>query len=475
MADSAAEAVAYVSELTSSTWTALTGPYANLHGLPRNLADSAQQAWDRVTQGGTLPTLPEWTVPAPPPLVVVRRGLVRRVADGVYEHRLASAALLVSVGGSLVYLYTPRATLRRLARPAKSFVPLLLLPTSARPTRIVHSATKQEIRKEALLLLGASTPVLIDLALDLERRGFVVIATVAHPSEVEPLERRSRGWIKVLVLDPEVGASVGPFLRSFETALSLRFPLNTAGDPFSRPNHSLNLMGVVNCLAIPSVGLGMGLVPVEAVEMDQVRRALGERIVTIVGVLKGVMPILRMVAERPSTEECLVLNLGKSLLDDRRADALLVQSTNTLSLPFQSLASASDAALLSLLQSFRRELACSNSCSKIRISVLEVGFFTSPFTAPSATVQGATAIPRSTERVLSMNVRLSSIYAPALARRKYLVTGHRDGTLPIEGGALVGRRGTSGKVLNQEVFNMIIYARGGTRSRIGAGGAYSEP
>ena len=40
-----------------------------------------------------------------------------------------------------------------------------------------------------------------EIALDLERRGYVLIATVRDPREVDVLEKKSRGWMKVLVLD----------------------------------------------------------------------------------------------------------------------------------------------------------------------------------------------------------------------------------------------------------------------------------
>jgi len=49
--------------------------------------------------------------------------------------------------------------------------------------------------------------------LDLEKKGYIVIASVATPEAVESLERRTQGYVKALVLDPyEVCLS---FLISF--------------------------------------------------------------------------------------------------------------------------------------------------------------------------------------------------------------------------------------------------------------------
>jgi Fungal family of unknown function (DUF1776) len=53
------------------------------------------------------------------------------------------------------------------------------------------------------LVLGAERDSLArHVALDLEKQGFVVLATVSSSTEVEALEREGRGFIKGLSLDP---------------------------------------------------------------------------------------------------------------------------------------------------------------------------------------------------------------------------------------------------------------------------------
>ena len=53
-----------------------------------------------------------------------------------------------------------------------------------------------------LVVLGADSPLGQPLVLDLETRGYIVIASVATPEAVELLERQTQGYVKVLVLDP---------------------------------------------------------------------------------------------------------------------------------------------------------------------------------------------------------------------------------------------------------------------------------
>lgn len=93
----------------------------------------------------------------------------------------------------------------------------MILPTSDRPKRL-HASNSQantsnsntnEIRKEVALVLGAEG-LGREIALDLEKRGFVVIATVKNASEVEILEKKSRGWMKALVLDPTEVSFLSP-------------------------------------------------------------------------------------------------------------------------------------------------------------------------------------------------------------------------------------------------------------------------
>lgn len=302
-------------------WQTLVGEepaLGPLRDLPANLHASIQEAYSRVTQGGQLPTLDDvrtsvnWAPaqpPPPPPPVISRSAAVDWVGNHPYIVSLTTTAL---VTGTAFYFYP--ASTKRFFRPVTSrvtpFVPLALLPASNRPLKL--STPAGEIRKEAVLVLGCGDPLIAELALDLETRGFVVLASVSQAAQVDPLERRSRGFLKALVLDPSESSSVQPFLRSLQTALSLRFPLHSAGDPFARPAHALSLSAVVNALEVgQAVGRG-ALKPVEAVGSEEVRRNVGDRVASLVGVVQGVLPILRTAAGRPGAPEGVILSLCES-------------------------------------------------------------------------------------------------------------------------------------------------------------------
>jgi hypothetical protein len=51
-------------------------------------------------------------------------------------------------------------------------------------------------------VLGGDNPVALPLILALEKKGFIIIASVATPEAVDELERAGKGYVKALVLDP---------------------------------------------------------------------------------------------------------------------------------------------------------------------------------------------------------------------------------------------------------------------------------
>lgn len=166
---------------------------------------------------------------------------------------------------------------------------------------------------------------------------------------------------------------------------------------------------------------------------------------------------------RPGAPEGVILSLSALSSSDVRLckcsqrPITVPATTANVSLPFLSLASAADRAVLSILDSLRRELTASRT-SNIRIAVLETGLFELPVgTAPLVQADASRE---------SLPIRLDAIYAPALTRRRYMAT-------PVD--ERRGRKGSQLKKLNKKVFDMLIYGRGGAKTRVGAGGATCFP
>lgn len=319
-------------EMASSTWDALneSGPA---------LADSVSSAYARLTQNGTLSlSLPDFdalwansasaldslagqagltSAPPPPPppppeptgvLVSVKR-TVWSVAGSARRHPWITLIGCFSATTAASYFFCP-ALFSQLTKPARPYLPTKLLP----PALARRPLKTGDHRREAVLVLGADTPLGREVALELSRKGFVVIATVRQPSSIDSLERTAGGFLKALVLDPSDssprGGGVPAFLRSCATALALRFPLHAPGDPFARPsgNELLRLSALVNCLPLAPLTTD-GVVPVEALAREDIAAAVEERVGAFVAVTKGVLGDLRAAAARPDAPEAVILTL----------------------------------------------------------------------------------------------------------------------------------------------------------------------
>ena len=53
------------------------------------------------------------------------------------------------------------------------------------------------------MVLGGDNPLALPLILDLENKGYIVIASVSTSEAVESLENNCYGYVRALVLDPE--------------------------------------------------------------------------------------------------------------------------------------------------------------------------------------------------------------------------------------------------------------------------------
>jgi hypothetical protein len=53
-----------------------------------------------------------------------------------------------------------------------------------------------------VVVLGGDTPLALPLILDLEKKGYIVIASVSKANFGDDLERRCKGYVRALVLDP---------------------------------------------------------------------------------------------------------------------------------------------------------------------------------------------------------------------------------------------------------------------------------
>lgn len=211
-------------------------------------------------------------------------------------------------------------------------------------------------------------------------------------------------------------------MRSLSTALSLRYPLHSAGDPFqnaSGNNPGLQLSSIINCLPLsPSLAYNPG--PIEAIPSDAVQQVLTTILTIPLSILRSVLPILRS-SHDPYNAPCTVINCYAA------SDRYLGTPFSGSSGAFKGIISNAAAQCLDVL---RRELSTVEATDRrpIKVVNVDVGFLLP--VQPRRTHRGQCHDPAVTGRnrngspngtasasdvVRTLPQHLRAVYAPALA------------------------------------------------------------
>ncbi|KAF5373655.1 hypothetical protein D9758_000779 [Tetrapyrgos nigripes] len=218
-------------------------------------------------------------------------------------------------------------------------------------------------RRQVVVVLGGDTPLGLPMILDLEKKGYIVIASVATPEAVEPLERRCHGYVRVLVLDPTEPDTVPVFLRSLSSTLSRRFPIASAGDPYASPASHPYIHSVVSLLSLPSPTVHA---PLEHISLrDHYLPYLNATQITPLQVIQSLLPLLRNMTSN-----------GKKTIV-----VCLPATEARVGLPFAAVSSMSAAGTLRAVEVLRREISIaaltgkSESMKNIKVVIVDVGAF----------------------------------------------------------------------------------------------------
>lgn len=224
---------------------------------------------------------------------------------------------------------------------------------------------KNGIRREAVIVLGADTPLGRSLALHFSGQGFVVLASVSSSAALAQFENlippSSRGYVKTLIFDvDDASGSLQPFVRALSAALSLRYPLTSAGDPYARPGENISIAGVVNTLSFvaPQEDLSISRnlsastsasslgVPVSKLAPSPSSELIDRHVVASLCVVGALLPMLRALPNRaddtPEVDPATVVTLVSS-------------PASRTALPRQAMYSVIAQSVAAGIQSLRRE------------------------------------------------------------------------------------------------------------------------
>jgi NAD(P)-dependent dehydrogenase (short-subunit alcohol dehydrogenase family) len=339
----------YLEALEEYVFTSFTS------ATPDGLRETVNQLWLDITRYGPnipnihdvrIPGLGDFEIPPPPPPPSPKMWS-EKCHDWVDMHPWAAGGIVVGavgagllVGYGRIYMRTTRA-------------------------RSLKKRAEASERRQVIVVLGGDTPFGLPLILDLEKKGYIVITSVATSEAADALERSCRGYVRALVLDPSQPDSVPLFLRSLASTLSRRFPITAAGDPYASPASHPYIQSVVSLLTLPPPSLHA---PLEHVSLQHSYISyLNVTQITPLQVIQSLLPLLR---------NAHVPNHGKKTIV-----VCLPATESHMGLPFSAIQSMSAASTERALEVLRREINVaaltgkSETMKNIKVVVADVGAF----------------------------------------------------------------------------------------------------
>ncbi|KAG6898288.1 hypothetical protein C0992_000733 [Termitomyces sp. T32_za158] len=330
-----------VEEYFFSSLSAATTDLPNIH-------DAVNRLWLDISRYGppipSLPALGDFQLPPPPPPPPPQ---LQPSATLASEHPWIIGSLAVGILGT----------------------GLLAGYTTVRSRRKNHHRVKLQSndRRQVVVVLGGDTALALPLILDLEAKGFIVIASVSTPEAVSVLEQQSHGYVRALVLDPNEPATISVFLRSLASTLSRRFPLSASGDPFASPASHPYIQSVICLLTLPTPTPSIHA-PLEHISLRNTYLPfLSATHITPLQVLQAMMPLLRTGPARARDKGKKSIIVCLPAIDAR------------VGLPFASMQAMSAAGTLRGVEVLRREINLASltdqteSMKNIKVVVADVG------------------------------------------------------------------------------------------------------
>ncbi|KAE9397356.1 hypothetical protein BT96DRAFT_921555 [Gymnopus androsaceus JB14] len=235
----------------------------------------------------------------------------------------------------------------------------------AKRARSLKNKAEASERRQVIVVLGGDTPFGLPLILDLEKKGYIVITSVATSEAIDALERKCHGYVRALILDPSQPDTVPVFLRSLASTLSRRFPVTAAGDPYASPASHPYIQSVISLLTLPPPSLHA---PLEHVSLQHSYMSyLNVTQITPLQVIQSLLPLLR---------NAHVPNHGKKTI------VVCLPATEAhMGLPFSAVQSMSASSTLRAVEVLRREIDVagltgkSETMKNIKVVVADVGAF----------------------------------------------------------------------------------------------------
>ncbi|KAH6918467.1 hypothetical protein BKA70DRAFT_1175886 [Coprinopsis sp. MPI-PUGE-AT-0042] len=388
---------------------------AATHGLP-DVQEAVNRLWVDISRYGPglpafpdigIPALGDFQVPPPPPPHPSRlaKGSSSTLGLGGWVKSHPKTVGVVGVGLVGAGLYFGYRAVNQRQRGGRG-------PRAAG----LAASRKGEAgeRKQVVVVLGGDTPYGLPVVQGLEKKGYIVIASVATADAVDVLESKCKGYVKALVLDPSEPATVPIFLRSLSSTLSRKFPLRSAGDPYSSPSSQPYVQSVISLLTLPSSYSASSTPPLGPVEhlslSNDYLPYLTATQITPLRVIQQLLPVLRTGSARSKDKGPKTILVCLPAVDTR------------VSLPFSAVQGMSAAGTLKGIETLRREIRMAASTGGgegmdgIKVVIVDVGAVELPGSVDRVVEERTEAVVEGLKKATdTWTASEKLIYGPAFA------------------------------------------------------------
>ncbi|EJD05697.1 uncharacterized protein FOMMEDRAFT_139062 [Fomitiporia mediterranea MF3/22] len=350
--------ISSVEELVVSSYAFITDVDA--------INDSVQRLWMHVSRFGPpempdirLPSLGRFEVPAPlppPPPLPPTTTWYEDVADWASRNKILVGTMCVgAVGAGLLAGYSASSYARARAR-------------ARRTQKTIGTSTNN--RRLVVVVLGGDAPLGPSLISGLVKEGYIVITSVSNPDSVAETEATGNGYVRALVFDPTEPATLPAFLKSLKATLSLRFPLNAAGDPYQNsPTTFPIIFSVISLITLPPLQICPTPAPFEHLELDSSYASfLSHTHIMPLQAIQALLPLFRVDSVRAKDSMYAVGGSRSIIFCVSAADA-------RVGVPYASAQAMSAAATVRGAEVLRRELKQVDDAQMrdLRVVVVDVG------------------------------------------------------------------------------------------------------
>ncbi|KAK4227254.1 hypothetical protein QBC38DRAFT_443937 [Podospora fimiseda] len=373
--------------------------------------------------------------PPPPAIITVPVGALERFQNWIGRHKILTAFVLLTTGTVAYKTYQTSVSIRKKRRARRS---------------------RTGGRVEVVVVAGSpALPLTRSLALDLERKGFIVFVVCNTHDEELMVQNLSRPDIRPLGIDitdpPSAGSSIDHFARYLQSP--------HCAIPKGEKYH-IRLKAVI---LIPSLNYTTS--PIATIPPSSFADLFNTHLLHPIVTIQAFLPLL---TTRLATAEKKEITETPETRKDKSPKVLVFTPSIIPSInpPFH----APEATVCSALSAFTEVLAAELGPLQIPVTHMQLGTFDfSGFTPAQQRVQRGQNWSGGRQQQLLLAEEAETLNWPEMARRTYARNFVNQSTSAIAPGKIGGIRGSSLKELHNAVFDVIDGSLTSGTVRVGLG------